>query len=46
MIEYLDQRQWLKTGITFGTALAIAISFSITSRSSGPLFTDSFPGFM
>ncbi len=28
MIEYLDQRQWLKTGITFGTALAIAISFS------------------
>jgi|TARA_Y100001949_G_scaffold155515_1_gene143808 hypothetical protein len=29
MIEYLDQRQWLKTGITFGTALAIAISFSM-----------------
>ena len=29
MIEYLDQRQCLKTGITFGTALAIAISFSM-----------------
>ncbi len=29
MIEYLNQRQWLKTGITFGTALSIAISFSV-----------------
>ena len=29
MIEYLDQRQWRKTGITFRTALAIAISFSM-----------------
>jgi len=29
MIEFFDQRQWIKTGITFGTPLSIAISFSV-----------------